>query len=98
MHVLPNRVSLILSGAVQAEDPRGGVFSDCLRMVKKIRGVKFQVNGTTGTKIRMFRIQIARRRPPGWTAEHDLPEVFVKLYDTHQRGEEQPLSQQLSVD
>ena len=96
--VHPNRGRRIPAGAVQTGDPRGGVFPDCLRMVRKIRGVKFQVNGTTGTKIRMFRIQIDRRRSPGWTAEHDLPEVVVKLYDTHQRGEGQLHSQQLSAD
>ncbi len=79
-----NRLRKIDQGAVESGEPRDGAFPDSLRILGKIRGMKWDRCKDTGRMLRWFRVQIGGRRSRRWTKESDLPDVVVKLYDARE--------------
>lgn len=74
-----NRLRKIFYGAIQTEDEKEGVFTDCMRSVRKISDDEDRVDSDTGQVYRSYKIPIGGRQSPKWTREEDLLKV-VSLF------------------
>ena len=76
-----NRIRRISKAVVQTADPKEGVLPDGLRLLKKRTNVEDRPCPQIGRPVRWFNVQLRGRASPRWTAETELPEAIVRLYD-----------------
>lgn len=81
VHAHANRLRRIGASAVETGDPASGMFPDSLRIIQHIKGTMMRSHKQTKERQRHFKVMINGRREARWTAESDLPEAVVKLYD-----------------
>lgn len=75
-----NKLQKIHDRAVQSSEPGEVVLPDCMRLLKKVKGAQTIIDDETGQSLRVFKVQLARRKAPLRTKEADLPEVVVKRF------------------
>lgn len=74
-----NRLCKIGNSAVETSNPKDGILSDSLRILRKTTKYQARRNKTICIYERGLKVQIGGKPSPRWTVETDLREIVVQL-------------------